>query len=79
MTDDIIARLRDAACISCYECTCGYCEILAEAVDEIKRLRTDLDKWKCISDNLYDWTTDVLRLYINAPSIKAYRREVHDN
>ena len=39
MTDDIVTRLRGAGCISCYDCTCGKCEVLAEAVDEIKQLR----------------------------------------
>jgi chromosome segregation ATPase len=43
MTDDIVTRLAKSACVGCYECVCGMCDLLAEAADEIKRLRSAMD------------------------------------
>lgn len=41
-SDDIVTRLAKSACVGCYECVCGMCAVLAEAVDEIKQLREEL-------------------------------------
>ena len=50
MTDDIITRLAKSACVGCYECVCGMCSLLAEAVDEIKQLRAEVER---LSSPLY--------------------------
>jgi hypothetical protein len=42
-SDDIVARLAKSACVGCYECVCGMCAVLAEAVDEIKQLRAAIE------------------------------------
>lgn len=49
MTDDIVTRLAESACPGCYECVCGMCALLSDAVDEIKRLREQVAEYK----NLY--------------------------
>lgn len=49
MTDDIVTRLAKSACVGCYECVCGMCDLLAEAAEEIKRLREQVAEYK----NLY--------------------------
>lgn len=41
-SDDIVTRLADSACVSCYECVCGMCVLLSDAVDEIKQLRAEV-------------------------------------
>lgn len=43
MTDDIVTRLAESACVGCYECVCGMCALLSDAVDEIKQLREQND------------------------------------
>lgn len=40
------------------------------------KIRTDLDKWKRISEDLYDWTTTVLGVYMTTPAVRAYEKAV---
>lgn len=42
-SDDIVTRLAKSACVGCYECVCGMCVLLSDAVDEIKQLREQND------------------------------------
>ena len=54
----------------------GDYEVIATAITEIERLRAESDKWKCIAEDLYEWTTYILTTYMTTPAVKAYERAV---